>query len=101
MSSIPVETFCPYTGDTQCESVADGKIRRCKFYRPWGGANPNTGEPVENWECDIHMNNVIALEMSALLRGNRQAVESMRDETITRQDAFLSLAQQSRRLNAN
>lgn len=97
--SIEIETFCPYTGDSSCETVVNGKIRRCKFYKQWGGVNPNTGENIDNWECEIHMNNIISLEISALLRGNRQAVESMRDETIKRQDEFLGLAHQSRLSN--
>ncbi len=44
--------------------------------------NPNTGEPVDEWQCAINLVPVLLIENSQQQRGTSAAVESFRNESV-------------------
>jgi len=59
---MEIETFCPF--GAKCEEAVDGKIRRCQLYTNIKGFNPQTGEPLDLWECAIVHNVLMLIEAS-------------------------------------
>lgn len=43
--------------------------------------NPNTGEPVDEWQCAVNLLPVLLIENSQQQRSTGAAVESLRNET--------------------
>lgn len=95
---MAIETIISSCGSREfCEGIVDGKIDRCRKYIALAGQDPQTGEPLKDeFNCADVWQVVIQLEGNSLYRGTRQAIESMRNETVSRQDAFISLAHQAR-----
>lgn len=80
----------------KCETYKDGKLVTCPKYIAMSGQNPETGEMIsEIWDCSDNWAVKLMVEQSRQTRSVAAAVESMRNETIVRQDSFLSLAIQS------
>jgi hypothetical protein len=81
---IEVVRTCPL-GST-CEEVIDGKIHRCEWYVKLEGDSPQDGKKIETSKC------AIAWQPILLIEGNLQnlrvsaAIESLRNETIKRQE---------------
>lgn len=95
---IETEIFCPL-GQT-CEEIRENKIYRCRFFSEMAQVDEN-GQFIpgsEYKECDIHLVSVHLTELKKNIRGVQQAVESRGNEQIKRQDQFLELAHDSRRL---
>lgn len=78
---------CPL-GHT-CEEVKDGKIHRCAWYIQMAGTDQNNQLVNEN-RCAIAWQPILMVEMSSTNRGQTQAIESLRNETVRRQDAALA-----------
>lgn len=96
---IETVIVCPL--GSSCEEVKDGKIYRCGFYETLRGRNNQTGEDEDISLCGIRAMVRLQAETNYSQRATGEAVVSMREETIKRQDAFLGLAQQARLENAN
>lgn len=96
MSNIEVVYTCPL--GHVCEEVRDNKIYRCRWYKELAGTHPQTGEQVDEWDCAIGWGTVLGVEVARTNRGQTQAIESMRNETIKRQDAFLGSIEVNKRL---
>ena len=87
--SLEVVLDCPL--DKECEHIGeDKKLHRCRWYKMVKGIDAQGGEH-EEWDCAIPMNVMIGLEVATTNRGMTQAVESLRNETLLRQDAALRL----------
>jgi len=71
----------------------------CTWYTQVRGMNPNTGEPVDEWQCAVNLIPLLLIENSKQQRSTAAAVESFRNETVTRSDdlnsVLFTLAQQS------
>ena len=78
-----IET-CPL-GST-CEKAVDGAIHRCAWYVEVQGMNPQTGEPVNDKKCAITWMPLLQIEAAMTNRGQTEAICSMRDESLKRQD---------------
>jgi hypothetical protein len=78
-----------------CEEIKDNKIHRCMWYTKVVGQNPNTGETVNDWSCAISWMPTLQIEMSQTNRGQSQAIESFRNETVKGQKAFNNLIAES------
>ena len=88
--ALEVKLTCPL-GHT-CERVVDGAIERCMWYKELAGRDPQSEEVVQRWDCAIAWLPLLNVEMSGTNRGQTAAIESMRNETVKRQDALLGLA---------
>ena len=84
---------CPL--GSECEEIKDNKIHRCMWYTKVVGYDSNTGETVDDWSCAISWMPTHQLEMSATNRGQSQAIESFRNETVKGQKEFNKLIKQS------
>jgi len=91
--ALEVEFFCPL-GST-CEEAVDGIIKRCAWYTKMVGLDPNTGKEVDDWACSMSWMPMLQVEMSKTNRGQTEALESLRNETVKGQAEFNSLVKQS------
>ena len=84
-----VRKTCPLGSECQIETAEE--IVRCHWYMQVRGVNPQTGESVDEWGCAIAFMPILQIEGSQQTRQAGAAIESMRNETIRRQDAALQL----------
>ena len=84
--ALEVEFFCPL-GST-CEEAVDGVIKRCAWYTKMVGLDPNTGKEVDDWACSMAWMPMLQVEMSKTNRGQTEALESLRNETVKGQAEF-------------
>lgn len=64
----------------------------CPMWVMVRGTNPNTGEPVDRWECAFALMPVLMIENSQQQRATGAAIESFRNETIKAQIATNGIA---------
>lgn len=77
-------TYCPYIKKDCIEF-------KCKFFQKLRGNDPQSGEPVDEYDCAILWNNILLIENSQQQRQTGAAVESFRNEM--KKDNHLMLAQ--------
>ena len=83
---IQAGTFCPLIqGD--CKQFA------CMFWTKLMGANPQTAEPIDEYDCAIKWLPILLIEGAKETRQAAAAIESFRNQTV--------LAQQATRLYLN
>ena len=58
----------------------------CHFYIHLTGNHPQTGQPVDEFDCAIAWMPILLVENARTMRGAQAAVESMRNEVVKRQD---------------
>lgn len=78
---------CPL--GAKCEEIKDNKLYRCAWYVKLQGRAPD-GTIYDDWKCAIAWQPILMTEMSSTNRGQTSAIESLRNETIKRQDMALS-----------
>jgi hypothetical protein len=86
---IETVNTCPLGSD--CEKIVEGKLHRCNWYVEMAGMAQDGSEYKES-KCAIAWQPILMVEMSSTNRGTSSAVESLRNETIKRQDAAIQLA---------
>jgi len=79
----PLGSRCEYIGD-------DKKLHRCAWYVEMKGTAQD-GTVYNQWKCAMAWQPILMVENSAAGRSTAAAVESLRNETITRQDKAMSL----------
>lgn len=80
---------CPL-GHT-CVEAKDGKLHRCAWHIKMSG-RAQGGSEYEQWNCAIAWQPILMVEVSGSTRGATQAIESLRNETVKRQDEAITLA---------
>lgn len=55
---------------------------KCAWFTQVRGVNPNTGQPVDEWQCAINMLPILLIENSQQQRQTGAAVESFRNESV-------------------
>jgi len=93
---LEVEFTCPL--GSKCEETKDGKIMRCAWYTHMIGNDPNTGKETDDWSCAIAWMPTLQVEVSRTNRGQTEALESFRNETVRGQDTFNKLISQRNKL---
>lgn len=78
---LPEKVTCPL--GSVCSEIKDNTIHRCAWHIKVAGANPQTGEPVDNWGCAMAWLPLLTIENSQQQRSTSAAVESFRNEMIT------------------
>ena len=91
--ALEVEFFCPL--GSECETAEGKVIKRCAWYTKMVGLDPNTGKEVDDWACSMSWMPMLQVEMSKTNRGQTEALESLRNETVKGQAEFNSLVKQS------
>ena len=86
---LEVEFTCPL--GSECEEIRDNKIYRCMWYTKVTGKNPQSEELIDEWSCAITWMPTLQIEMSQTNRGQSQAIESFRNETVRGQKEFTQL----------
>ncbi len=88
--------LCPLL-DRKCEE------RKCRFWIQVLGNHPQTGQPVERWNCTFAWQPILMIENSKLQRETGAAVESARNEAVrmtgqtnSLMSALVNLAHESR-----
>lgn len=87
---VKIKYTCPL--GHQCEKVNGDYLERCVWYTEIEGKNPQNEERIKEWKCAIAWLPLLNVEMSGTNRGQTAAIESFRNETVKRQEAFLGLA---------
>lgn len=85
---IEVKLTCPF-GST-CEEIIDGVIHRCRWFIELEGIKAD-GEMTKQRDCAIAVMPMLQIEVAMTNRGQTAALESLRNETIERQDRALRL----------
>ena len=68
-------TYCPLIKKDCIE-------HKCSWYMHVRGMNPNTGEDVDHWSCDVTWMPMLTIENSQQQRSTAAAVESFRNEVV-------------------
>lgn len=55
---------------------------KCAWFTQIRGTNPNTGEPVDEWDCSINWLPFLVIESTQQNRQTGAAVESFRNEVV-------------------
>lgn len=58
----------------------------CKFYTHVTGIHPQTGQPLDHWDCAVAWLPVMLTENARMTRNVGASVDSMRNEVVKRQD---------------
>ena len=96
---LEVVFTCPL--GSECEEIRDNKIHRCMWYTKLVGMDPNTGKDIEEWSCAISWLPTLQVEMSQTNRGQTQALESFRNETVKGQSEFNKILANSSKKRLN
>jgi hypothetical protein len=75
---------CPFIGG-DCIGL------QCRMMVQIRGVNPNTGEPVDEWDCTLRWVPVLLIENSQQQRQTGAAVESFRNEMVKSNEASRDL----------
>ena len=80
--------FCPLLKKDCIEN-------KCEWYCQVRGVNPNTGEPVDEWQCAINLLPVLLIENSKQQRSTSVAVESFRNESVKQNNTLAQVLVQA------
>ena len=87
--TLQVNITCPL--GSNCERVIDGAIERCAWYVKLEGEHPQSGEKMNESRCAMAWIPVLQIEGNGQNRHITTAVQSLRNETIKRQNAALEM----------
>ena len=87
--ALKVELTCPL-GST-CEKVVGDHIERCAWYVKLEGKNPQTGKDINESKCAIAWQPLLMIEISGGVNRTSASVQSLRNETVKRQDKALEV----------
>jgi len=82
---------CPL--GSKCYEIKDNKAHRCAWSLEIAGKDAQ-GNDCNDWRCAIVWQPILMMESSKASRSTTAAVESMRNETLKRQDVALAVAAQ-------
>lgn len=73
-----------------CPLIQDACItHKCKWYKKILGTNPQTGQPMEEWDCAIGMLPLLLIENAMVGRQTGAEVNQVRHETIKQRTALM------------
>ena len=86
---IKVITVCPL--GCECEKVTSEGIERCAWFVKLRGKDPQTGEEIDESRCSMAWQPVLMIEGNGIGMQTNASVQSMRNETIDRQEMAIRL----------
>ena len=90
MSNEETIITCPL--GSECREIRDNKVYQCRWYVEIAGTDMQGNEHNE-WKCAIAWMPILQLEMAGTNRGQTQAIESLRNETVAGQAEFNQIIQ--------
>jgi len=78
---------CPLGSD--CQKIVGDEIHQCHWYVKLAGKDPQTGKDIEDYRCAIAWQPILAIEGNGATHGLAASVQSLRNETVKRQDIAL------------
>lgn len=81
---IKTELSCPL--GHKCEEIKDDAIHRCAWFTKLAGADPTTGEQIDEHACAMAWLPILLVENARVTRGTSAAVESFRNEVVKAND---------------
>lgn len=94
--AIEIKTTCPL-GHT-CEQVSGGVIERCAWYVTLEGKNPQNGKDESQSKCSIAWQPLLLIEGNGMIAGTNASIQSMRNETIKRQEQALGVIKNAKNI---
>lgn len=85
--SVETKITCPL--GSECERIVGGTLEVCAWYTTIKGKNPQTDEDIDEKKCAIAWLPILSVENTGTGRHIAASIQSLRNETITRQDAAL------------
>ena len=80
---------CPL--GSKCEYISDDKkLHRCAWYVQMKG-QAQSGEVYDQWNCAISWQPILMVETAGINRRVASSIDSMRNETVVRQEAAIAL----------
>lgn len=89
MSDIETITTCPL--GSECRKIVDGKIHQCAWYVSLKGNDPQDGSPISESRCAIAWQPLLMVEGSRETSRVAASVQSLRNETVIRQDRAIEV----------
>ena len=86
---MDVEITCPL--GSECETIKDNKLHRCAWYTKLSGTDPQSGKDIDDWRCAIAWQPILLIEGNGMSRGIGASIQSLRNETVKRQDVALGV----------
>lgn len=80
-------TYCPYLKEDCIEF-------KCKFFQKLRGTDPQSGEPVDEYDCAILWNNILLIENSQQQKQTGAAIESFRNEMKVDNESMIEVTRQ-------
>jgi len=80
---------CPLGSD--CQKIVGDHIEQCAWYVKLKGKNPQDGTDIEEYRCAMAWQPVLAIEHTSSMHGMSASVQSLRNETIKRQNVALEV----------
>ena len=77
---LEVVFTCPL--GSKCEEIKDNKIHRCRWFVKLQGANPQTGEPIDEFRCTEEWSVIMNVENTQQVRQTGAAIESFRNQMV-------------------
>lgn len=84
---MQVKITCPL--GHVCEEIKNNELNRCAWYVEMAGRDAQGNEHNE-WRCSQAWAPILQVEVASSNRGQTAAIESLRNETIKRQNIALS-----------
>jgi len=91
-----IETVLTCPLGHSCEEIKGEKLHRCAWLTTLAGKNPQTGESIDEKACAMSWIPLMQVEVAQANRGVHEAVVSLREESIKRQDQFIGMALEAR-----
>ena len=99
--AVPTENAKSY-GCNACEYIQMNEVHRCNKFIAIAGRTPD-GDDVDEWRCSDAWIPTLILENAMTNRGQTEAIESFRNESVKGQAIFnnlLATATEQKKLNA-
>ena len=84
---METKIVCPL--GCECERVVDDHVERCAWYVTLEGEDPQNGERINTSKCAIAWQPILMVENSGKILNVAAGIDSLRNETIKRQDIAL------------
>ena len=79
---------CPLGSKCEEYNEEEKVLVTCPWYVCIKGKDPQSEEQIDKWGCSLAWLPILLVENAQTNRGQTDAICSLRDETITRQDMF-------------
>lgn len=77
----PANMDCPQWKKPMCDVC-----HRCPLWMRISGTHPQTGEPMEKWDCALALQVLMQMDTARKVVGVVEATDSMRNELVVRAD---------------